>query len=44
MRRFLEEERMEGQKESVLPSVRKKRMGKRKHLEKRERRSCLVRC
>ena len=31
MKRYLEEEKMEGEKESVLPSVREEQMGKHKH-------------
>ena len=31
MKRFLEEERMGGEKESVLPSVREKQVGERLH-------------
>ena len=44
MKRFLEEEREEGEKGSVLPSVGEERIGERTHKEKRERMSCLERC
>ena len=35
MKRFLEEEKMEGEEESVLPSVGEERMEERKYLEER---------
>ena len=38
------EEKMEEEKESVFQSVGEEQMAERKHLEKRESRSCLVRC
>ena len=36
MKRFLEEEKMEGEKESVLPSVREEQIGGGIHIKKRE--------
>ena len=43
MKRFLEEERMEGEKDSVLPFVGKEQIGGSVHIKKRERRGVVKR-
>ena len=43
MKRFLEEERIEGEKKSVLPSVGEEQIGGDIHIKKRERRGVVKR-